>query len=556
LGYYDGWTVTLDNNYSVGNVITNTGAKTVLIGCQASTMQDALNLLSFGVGSSGYNWYVLGSGSPYAASSVLAVSAVVSAIPTSLTNSPDMKFLFREGLLSELSRVARNANMTDAVLSVDANGLVSFDTSWASSYDLLGYAPLAGATFSGKVTTTQSATRAGLRFLNLTTYPTTGTAEVGDMWLTEYNLQYKDNTGTVRTCVLTSGSNTFTSPQVFNNQSNQTLPAVRINNLATTATAHSLVVEDSNNPDTTSFIVNNAGVVGINVNPATWTPSGVVFDVYGKATFTPANINTPSLNLGATASASSPTSAVNGDIWITNAASPKLAYKTAGVNYYPAVANQFNTFSAGIAITGASATNPQLAVTQTGQGVAVQITTQTGSGHALVVEDQTSPDTDSFVVNASGSVGIGVTPATWSPSRKLEVNGAISCSTIAASADSDDVATTAHVKSVIRGQVISDSSNYYTLTGTVQPNTIIKKLDDGSSTAMAINVDTNAAQGIPIGTQFVLIQAGLYSFTVQALSGVTINSSGGKYKSSGQHSVCTLIKVDTDVWYLAGDLIL
>lgn len=285
--------------------------------------------------------------------------------------------------------------------------------------------------FNNKIFVTQRADSAGIQFLNLNTYPTGALASVGDLWLTEFNLQYKDFGGTVRTCVLSSGSNTFTSPQVFNNQSNQTLPAVRINNLATSATAHSFVVEDNTNPDPTSFIVNNDGVVGIRVNPASWTPAaGVVLDVYGKAVLNPSNINTPSLNLGATASASSPTGAINGDIWITNVASPKLAYRTGGVNYYPAVANQFNTFTAGIAITGASASSPQLAVTQTGQGVAVQITTQIGSGHALVVEDITSPDTSAMVVNSVGSVGVGVDPATWTPTNKVEVVGAIKADSI------------------------------------------------------------------------------------------------------------------------------
>jgi hypothetical protein len=38
--------------------------------------------------------------------------------------------------------------------------------------------------------------------------------------------------------------------------------------------------------------------------------------------------------------------------------------------------------------------------------------TQTGAGNALVVEDSTNPDSTPFVVDASGNVGIGVTPTT------------------------------------------------------------------------------------------------------------------------------------------------
>jgi hypothetical protein len=45
--------------------------------------------------------------------------------------------------------------------------------------------------------------------------------------------------------------------------------------------------------------------------------------------------------------------------------------------------------------------------------------TQTGSGNALVVEDETNPDATPFVVNASGSVGIGTT----NPTKLLNIEG-------------------------------------------------------------------------------------------------------------------------------------
>jgi hypothetical protein len=72
-----------------------------------------------------------------------------------------------------------------------------------------------------------------------------------------------------------NASNTFLQPQIISNPSNATLSALRINNLATAATAHSLIVEDDTNPDATSFIINNAGNVGIGV-PTGWTPTNKV----------------------------------------------------------------------------------------------------------------------------------------------------------------------------------------------------------------------------------------------------------------------------------------
>jgi hypothetical protein len=54
--------------------------------------------------------------------------------------------------------------------------------------------------------------------------------------------------------------------------------------------------------------------------------------------------------------------------------------------------------------------------------------TQTGAGNALVVEDSANPDASPFVVNASGNVGVGVTPSAWrSTYNALNIgfNGAI-----------------------------------------------------------------------------------------------------------------------------------
>jgi hypothetical protein len=290
-----------------------------------------------------------------------------------------------------------------------------------------------GATFTGKLTTAPASNfgnnyiEAGFRIptaIGTPTYPLTG-----DIWLSSGGiLNYMSNT-TIASLPVTQLTNTFSAPQIIDTTST-TLAGLR---LTQKGTAPALVIEDGTpaTPDTSAFVVNANGAVGVQVNPATWTPAtAVVFEANGRSVLNPLNIQTPSLNLGATACNSAPASVRDGDIWITNVASPKLAYRTGGVNYYPAVANQFNTFTGGMAITGASVSSPQLAVTQTGQGVAVQITTQIGSGHALVVEDITSPDTSATVVNSAGAVGVGVDPATWTPTNKVEVVGAVKADSI------------------------------------------------------------------------------------------------------------------------------
>ena len=74
------------------------------------------------------------------------------------------------------------------------------------------------------------------------------------------------------------------------------------------------------------------------------------------------------------------------------------------------------------------------------------------------------------------------------------------------------------------------------------------------SGANNIIIPTNTAQPFPIGAQIILSQYGAGQVTVVPDTGVTLRSSGGKTKTAAQYSVATLIKRDTNEWYLAGDL--
>lgn len=351
-----------------------------------------------------------------------------------------------------------------------------------------------------------------------------------------------------------ASTQTFTQPQVISSPSGATLPALRITNEATAPAAHSLVVEDVTNPDITSFIVNNSGNVGIGVNPATWTPSnkveivGSVSTTAGKATFTPTNTLSPSLNLGATACASSPTNATNGDIWITNVASPKLAYKTGGVNYYPAVANQFNTFTGGMAITGASSTQAQLQITQSGTSPALQVTS-VGMGNALVVEDSSSTDSDAFIINANGNVGVGVASG-WTPVGKLDVNGTITATTPDLGTNSTLVATTEFVKTAMHPQVVTLTDGQYAPNSTTAWQVIFRlNFTSDASIQLPTNAYTQA-----IGAQYVYLQMGAGRLNFTPTNGNTVMSAGGKYFSVEQYSVITAIKTGSNEWLIAGDL--
>lgn len=453
----------------------------------------------------------------------------------------------------------------------------------------LGIAELSGATFNGKVNTpAPNTTNAGLNIGawvggNNNASPTN--AVIGDLWVQRNNLQYIDAYGTLRLIPSLSTQNSFVanvfggqgSVMSITNQSTSndatalsvtgfsqfgsvgsngclrvssegtgptlevrmfplgTGDALRVTNRGT---GNSLLVEDVLNPDTTSFVINNNGDVGIGV-PTTWT-STTKFEVAGtskfndKASFTP-SATLASINIGS--NASSPTSTSSGDIWI---GSNNIFFRdNSNASRIAANINSQNTF-----------TSPQI-ISATTTSTLLRLT-QTGTGNALIVEDETNPDTNAFVVNSAGNVGIGVNPSSFSSSVPLTVNGSIVSTTAPAGTNNTIVATTAFVKESIVPQVFNASLTGFPYNTPIGWNTIFR-ISGGNE--MPIELPTDGQNNVPIGTQIVFIQSdstGTLNFTPQY--GAVILSSGNKYRTSGQNAVATAIKVASSEWLIAGDL--
>ena len=305
--------------------------------------------------------------------------------------------------LHELHDVAINGKLDKDLVSYEQSTNLWKNKSAAT----LGIAELSGATFTGKVNTTQTTTTAPLNLGFLSTAPTTTVA--GDLWVAT-NLQYRAFDGVSKIVANTNTQNTFSQPQVISPPSTATLPALRITN---TSAAYSCVVEDETSPDPSAFIINNDGRVGILQNSSTWTPTtGVYLDVAGKGVFS-TNATFAGLNIGS--STTDPTSTITGDIWIgTNT----LNFRDSTNSHRTAAnLNTVNTFSTAQVIQApTSSALPALRISNSA--------TTTGV-HSLVVGDAVNPDTSSFVIDNNGNVGIGVDPATWSPNSKLELNGGI-----------------------------------------------------------------------------------------------------------------------------------
>jgi len=133
--------------------------------------------------------------------------------------------------------------------------------------------------------------------------------------------------------------------------------------------------------------------------------------ISGALTFTGILTTLPPLNLGIERDAA-PTYAINGSVWINNAAIPRLTYRSGGFNYNAALVNGTNNFSNYQSISTSSAAFPALRIEQK------------GTAPALVVEDSATPDANALVVDASGNVGIGLASA-YTATQKLEVVGNI-----------------------------------------------------------------------------------------------------------------------------------
>jgi hypothetical protein len=81
-----------------------------------------------------------------------------------------------------------------------------------------------------------------------------------------------------------------------------------------------------------------------------------------------------------------------------------------------------------------------------------------------------------------------------------------------------------------------------------------KLVETNVASANNLTIPLNSSVAYPTGTQILLAQYGAGQTTIVATSGVTIRSNGAKLKLNAQYSGATLIKIDTNEWYLFGDI--
>ena len=115
----------------------------------------------------------------------------------------------------------------------------------------------------------------------------------------------------------------------------------------------------------------------------------------------------------------------------------------------------------------------------------------------------------------------------------------------------------------VTGQEVKDLSTLVALGSTVTATRDLLESDrdkiipiDTYSGAVSININTNATNAITIGAQvmFYVLDA-TNSVTITATGGVALLAQGSKVELNGLYACCTLVKIATDSWVLAGNLI-
>ena len=105
-----------------------------------------------------------------------------------------------------------------------------------------------------------------------------------------------------------------------------------------------------------------------------------------------------------------------------------------------------------------------------------------------------------------------------------------------------------------------EDTSILTITTITNVNHTLQTTDVGSFIIMKSNVNVtlaiprNLTVPIPIGSQILVSRDGTGEITITPANGVTANSALGHFRLNNNYSGATLVKIDTDVWVLFGDL--
>ena len=340
------------------------------------------------------------------------------------------------------------------------------------------------------------AVRIQMRRDTLTNWSTNNpTLAEGEMGLEKDTGRWKVGNGVDAWNTLSYSNSIFSGPSSITD--NSAGNALRITQLGT---GNALVVEDSVNPDSTPFVINSVGNVGI----GTASPS-VLLDVSGVGNFS-GNLYAP------TASVSTNTTQVATTAFVIGQASTSnpLALGSVAQGTSTRYSRQDHVHPT----TGLGLTSGKLS----------QFAATTSAELAGVISDETG--SGSLVFSASPAfTGAPTTPNPTIPTG---------------------IANKRYVDTV--------SINVQTASYSLALTDSGKLIEMNSSSSNTVTIPLDSSINFDIGTSIDVYQYGTGQTTIAGDIGVTIRSSGNKLNLTSQYSAATLVKRAANDWVVMGDL--
>lgn len=195
------------------------------------------------------------------------------------------------------------------------------------------------------------------------------------------------------------------------------------------------------------------------------------------------------------------------------------------VNFSAGTKDVFVTYPSGKSVNYEQ--NGGVVISESGSSAALRIT-NTGTGNSLVVEDSANPDSSPFVIDATGNVGVGITPSAWlSSARSLDISGYASFSTWN---NASGVINNAYYNSSSQWiyKNSAAASNYYQVSGqhvwSVAPSGTAGAAITFTQ-AMTLNTSGNLGIGNTPSGAYKLEVSGKAAATTQvSTNGITVNS--------------------------------
>jgi hypothetical protein len=246
------------SGFQTASQVTTALAPYLLSATAASTYQTLAGMSSYLTTSAAAStYYPLSNPSNFATQSFVTGQGYITSAaltPYLLSSTAASTYQTISGMSSYLTTAAAASTYL-----TQANAASTYFTITAAA----GKANLSGATFTGKVNFTPVAGASGL---NVGIGGTSAASTTnGDLWISTggTNLNFRDGTGSWRILVNTSNTNTFSAPQIIDTTSTTT--ALRVTQKGT---GDAIRIEDDTSPDSTRFVINQFGKVGIGVEPA------------------------------------------------------------------------------------------------------------------------------------------------------------------------------------------------------------------------------------------------------------------------------------------------